>query len=68
MEKITLYDYNFYLLTYTDKDTYTKLLTTKANGPLAIIVSKMYHKPDHLSFDAFGRILSGTISKGDNIR
>ena len=48
--------------------TYSKLIEAKANGPLAIIVSKMYHKPDHLSFDAFGRILSGTISKGDNIR
>ncbi len=30
MEKITLYDYNFYLLTYTDHDTYTKLLTRDA--------------------------------------
>lgn len=47
---------------------YSKLVEAKSNGPLSIIVYKMYHKSDHLSFDAFGRIISGTISKGKTVR
>ena len=47
---------------------YNQLSHPTPKGPLAVCVYKMYHKPDHLSFDVFGRVLCGTITKGDNVR
>jgi U5 small nuclear ribonucleoprotein component len=31
-------------------------------------LTKLYHKYDYISFDAFGRVLSGTIKKGDIVK
>jgi len=37
-------------------------------GTLMVNVTKMYHKPDCESFDAFGRVISGTLKVGDDVR
>ena len=37
-------------------------------GPLMIHISKLFNSPDATSFDAFGRILSGTIEAGQTVR
>lgn len=29
---------------------------------------KLYHKPDCVSFDSFGRVMSGTLRVGDTVR
>ncbi len=39
-----------------------------AEGPLLINIVKLYNKPDCLTFDAFGRVLSGTIKKGQSVK
>ena len=36
-------------------------------GPMALQIVKLYHKPDCASFDAFGRVVSGTIKVGDTV-
>ena len=38
------------------------------NGLLMVNVTKFYHKPDCESFDAFGRVLSGTLRVGDEVK
>jgi len=38
------------------------------NGLLMVNVTKMYHKPDCESFDAFGRVISGTLRVGDEVK
>ena len=37
-------------------------------GPLMINVTKLYHTTDAQSFRAFGRVLSGTIKKGMQVK
>lgn len=37
-------------------------------GPLYIYITKLYEKEDCSSFDAFGRVLSGTIKNGDEVK
>lgn len=37
-------------------------------GPLVFNVSKLYPRPDASAFDAFGRVFSGTIRKGQRVR
>jgi U5 small nuclear ribonucleoprotein component len=49
-------------------EIYSQLLKCQGDGPLAINITKLYHKYDYVSFDAFGRVLSGTIKKGDVIK
>lgn len=49
-------------------DVYKNIIQCNPNGYLAINIIKLYHKYDYLSFDAFGRVLSGTIKKGDIVR
>jgi U5 small nuclear ribonucleoprotein component len=38
------------------------------NGFLAVHVTKLYHKYDYLTFDAFARVLSGTIKKNEVVK
>ena len=40
----------------------------KGEGPLVADVCKLYPKPDCSGFDAFARVLSGTIRVGDRVR
>jgi U5 small nuclear ribonucleoprotein component len=44
------------------------ILMSNPNGELYVNVVKLYHKPDCLSFYSFGRVLSGTLKKGMNIK
>mmetsp|Transcript_826 Transcript_826/g.1239 ORF Transcript_826/g.1239 Transcript_826/m.1239 type:complete len:995 (+) Transcript_826:135-3119(+) len=37
-------------------------------GPLVIHIAKLFPKPDCSSFNAFGRIISGTLRPGDKVR
>ena len=39
-----------------------------AEGLLMVNLTKMYHKPDCESFDAFGRVLSGTLKVGAEVK
>jgi len=39
-----------------------------AEAPMAMQVVKLYHQPDCVGFDSFGRILSGTIKVGDRVK
>lgn len=49
-------------------DVYTNIVKAGANGYLAVNVTKLYHKYDYLTFDAFARVLSGTIKKGEVVK
>ena len=44
-----------------------KMMSCSGDGPLAMQTVKLYHKPDCASFDAFGRVVSGTIKVGDQV-
>ena len=44
-------------------DFYKEIIKSSPEGPLICCVYKLYHKYDHLSFDLFGRVLSGTIKQ-----
>lgn len=39
-----------------------------AEGPLLIHTVKMYHQKDYKTFDVLGRIISGTLKKGQKVR
>ena len=39
-----------------------------SSGPVMVQVSKLYHTTDAQSFRAFGRVLSGTLKKGMEIK
>ena len=43
------------------------MLACDAEGMLMVNVTKMYHKPDCETFDAFGRVLSGTLKVGQTV-
>lgn len=38
------------------------------DGPVMVQVSKLYHTTDAQSFRAFGRVISGTLRKGMDIK
>ena len=44
------------------------MLGCDADAMLMVNVTKMYHQPDCESFDAFGRVLSGTLKVGQEIK
>jgi 116 kDa U5 small nuclear ribonucleoprotein component len=57
--------------TYTgDKNSeiYNQIIKCEGGNVLALQVTKLYHKYDYISFDAFARVLSGTIKKGDIVK
>jgi U5 small nuclear ribonucleoprotein component len=39
-----------------------------ASGPLMINVTKLYHSPDCTTFNALGRVMSGTIKAGESVK
>jgi 116 kDa U5 small nuclear ribonucleoprotein component len=39
-----------------------------ADGPVMVQITKLYHTTDAQSFRAFGRVLSGTLRKGTDIK
>ena len=44
------------------------MLKCDKDGLLMANMTKMYHKPDCESFDAYGRVLSGTLRVGDEVQ
>jgi U5 small nuclear ribonucleoprotein component len=49
-------------------EIYSDVVKCSPDGALAIQITKLYHKYDYISFDAFGRVLSGTVKKGDVVK
>ena len=57
--------------TYTgplDGDLGKSLTTCDPEGPLVVHVTKLYSSTDARTFSAFGRVMSGTLRKGDKVR
>ncbi|CAK64491.1 unnamed protein product (macronuclear) [Paramecium tetraurelia] len=50
------------------KQSYIQAAQGSHKGPLCINVVKLYSRPDCMSFDALGRVVSGTIKKGQNVK
>lgn len=44
------------------------MLKCDSKGPLMIQITKLYPKPDCSTFDAFGRVFSGTIKVNENVK
>jgi 116 kDa U5 small nuclear ribonucleoprotein component len=38
------------------------------NGPVVVHITKLYHTPDAQDFRAFGRVMSGTVKKGSQLK
>ena len=38
------------------------------NGPVTVQIAKLYHTTDAQSFRAFGRVISGTLKKGLEVK
>ena len=51
-----------------EDDAAKEILRSDPKGLLYVNIAKLYHKPDCLSFYAFGRVLSGTLTKGMNVK
>jgi len=51
-----------------NSDFKTKISEGKNDGPLYLNTTKMYHQSDYKTFDVLGRVLSGTIKRGDSIK
>ena len=45
-----------------------KIKDCDPNGPLVINIVKQYNKQDCMSFDVFGRVISGTIKKDQSVK
>ena len=51
-----------------DSDICNKYKKCSGKEPLLINIVKLYHQFDYSSFDAFGRILSGTLCKNETVK
>ena len=51
-----------------DSETVRRMKMCDAEGPLCMYVAKMFPKSDCSGFDAFARIVSGTVKVGDAVR
>jgi len=40
----------------------------RSDGPVSVHVTKLYHATDAQSFRAFGRVVSGTLKKGSQVK
>ena len=52
----------------TDTKTAESMLSCNQDGPLVIQVTKLFHTQDAMSFNSFGRVLSGTAKPGQQVR
>ena len=50
------------------EDVVTAMKNCDADGPLQVMISKLYPKSDVSAFDALGRVMSGTLKKGQRVR
>ena len=46
----------------------TSMKECGSDGPVSVHVTKLYHATDAQSFRAFGRVLSGTLRKGAQVK
>ncbi len=51
-----------------DSDIAAHMRACNPAGPLVVHISKLFPKSDCSAFDAFGRILSGSVKPGDRVR
>lgn len=51
-----------------DSDIAEHMRACNPAGPLVVHIAKLFPKSDCSAFDAFGRILSGSIKPGDRVR
>eukprot|EP00884_Botryococcus_braunii_P000125 jgi/Botrbrau1/10112/Bobra.20_2s0019.1 len=51
-----------------DSDLATHMKLCNAKGPTVIHVAKLFPKPDCSAFDAFGRVMSGSIRPGQRVK
>lgn len=51
-----------------NSDFQTLISEGKSDGPLFINTTKMYHQSDYKTFDVLGRVISGTIKRGDSLK
>jgi 116 kDa U5 small nuclear ribonucleoprotein component len=49
-------------------DLVASMKSCNPEGPVMVQVGKLYHTTDAQSFRAFGRVLSGTLKKGMDIK
>jgi 116 kDa U5 small nuclear ribonucleoprotein component len=49
-------------------DLVQSMKSCQANGPVMVQITKLYHTTDAQSFRAFGRVISGTLRKGMDIK
>ena len=42
--------------------------TCDPEGPVNVMISKLFPKTDCSAFDGFGRVMSGTLKKGQSVR
>ncbi|KAH8991981.1 Calreticulin family-domain-containing protein [Lactarius akahatsu] len=57
--------------TYTgpmNSEIATSMKECRSDGPVSVHVTKLYHATDAQSFRAFGRVLSGTLKKGAQVK
>jgi U5 small nuclear ribonucleoprotein component len=51
-----------------DTEVATAMINCDADGPLMIHITKLYNNVEATGFDAFGRVMSGTIKRGQTVR
>lgn len=51
-----------------DADIVDHVKACNPRGPLLVHIAKLYPKQDCSTFDAFGRVFSGTVKPGDRVR
>jgi U5 small nuclear ribonucleoprotein component len=44
------------------------MLSCNPRGPLVLHIAKLFPRSDCSKFDAYGRIISGTLRPGDKVR
>ena len=59
---------NLYYTGKENKDLITRISRCDPEEILMVNVVKMYNKPDCLTFDAFGRVISGTLTKKNAVK
>jgi len=59
---------NYYRNSTDEKEKYENLAKCDSKGPLCINILKLIYNESNGSFYSFGRIVSGTIKKGEDVK
>jgi U5 small nuclear ribonucleoprotein component len=49
-------------------DVANAMVSCNPDGPVVVHITKLYHTPDAQDFRAFGRVMSGTVKKGMQLK